>query len=117
MEQIKETLVDGWLHTGDLAKIDRNDYIYILGRKKNVIVLKNGKNVYPEEIEVLISNLPFVKEVFVFGQSRESRAGSTGSRSISGNENNDLVVTAKIVYDTEYFKLSYAAEAFEDVEK
>lgn len=116
-EATKETLVDGWLHTGDLAKIDRNGYIYILGRKKNVIVLKNGKNVYPEEIEVLISNLPFVKEVFVFGQPRESRAGSTGSRSISANTENDLVVTAKIVYDAEYFKLNYAAETFEDVEK
>lgn len=116
-EATKGTLVDGWLHTGDLAKIDRNGYIYILGRKKNVIVLKNGKNVYPEEIEVLISNLPFVKEVFVFGQSREDGTGSTGSRSISGNGSNDLVVTAKIVYDAEYFKLYYAAETFEDVEK
>ena len=116
-EATKETLVDGWLHTGDLAKIDKSGYIYILGRKKNVIVLKNGKNVYPEEIEVLISNLPFVKEVFVFGQSREDGTGSTGSRSISGNGSNDLVVTAKIVYDAEYFKTHYAAETFEDVEK
>lgn len=116
-EATKKTLVDGWLHTGDLAKIDRNGYIYILGRKKNVIVLKNGKNVYPEEIEALILNLPFVKEVFVFGQSREDGTGSTGSRSISGEGKNDLVVTAKIVYDAEYFKTHYAAETFEDVEK
>lgn len=116
-EATKESLVDGWLHTGDLAKIDKDGFIYILGRKKNVIVLKNGKNVYPEEIEALILNLPFVKEVFVFGQSREDGTRSTGSRSISGKGKNDLVVTAKIVYDAEYFKTHYAAETFEDIEK
>ena len=68
-------------------------------------------------MEALILNLPFVKEAFVFGQSREDGTGSTGSRSISGKGKNDLVVTAKIVYDAEYFKIHYAAETFADIEK
>ncbi len=90
-EETAKTLVDGWLHTGDLAYISEGGYVYICGRKKNVIVLKNGKNVYPEEIEVLISNLPYVEEVMVFGQQK-------------GDDERDVALSTKIVYKPEILK-------------
>jgi len=60
--------VDGWFNTGDLARIDEDGYIFITGRKKNVIVLKNGKNIYPEEIETIVDKIPYVVENVVSGQ-------------------------------------------------
>jgi long-chain acyl-CoA synthetase len=90
-EATAETLVDGWLHTGDLAYISDSGYVYICGRKKNVIVLKNGKNVYPEEIEVLIANLPYVEEVMVFGQQK-------------GDDERDIALATKIVYKADVLK-------------
>jgi len=81
-------LIDGWLHTGDLASIDKDGFIFIRGRQKNVIVLKNGKNVYPEELEDLIDALPYVQESMVYGQKRRKDGDSK-----------DLTLAAKIVYD------------------
>ena len=80
--------------------------MFICGRKKNVIVLKNGKNVYPEEIELLISNLPYVEENFVFGQPRHN-----------DGDVNDLALCAKIVYKPDYMKENFGAENAEQIEK
>lgn len=83
---------DGWFCTGDLARIDKNGFIYIAGRKKFVIVLKNGKNVYPEEIESLIEKSDLIKECMVFGMP-----ASDG----------DVTLSVKISYDKEYIKSEY----------
>ena len=64
-EETKETLEDGWLKTGDLGYVDDEGYLYITGRKKNLIILKNGENVSPEEIENELSKNRLVKEILV----------------------------------------------------
>lgn len=96
-ENEKETakvIQDGWLHTGDLAYVDDEGYIFICGRMKNVIVLKNGKNVYPEELEVLIANLPYVEDSMVYGEPKH------------GDEK-DLALCVKITYKKDVMKDNY----------
>jgi long-chain acyl-CoA synthetase len=65
-----EALVDGWLRTGDLGYLDAHGRLYITGRKKEIIVLASGKNIYPEEIEAVYAESPFIKELCVLGVSR-----------------------------------------------
>lgn len=105
-EETDKVIIDGWFHTGDLVSIDEDGYIFIRGRKKNVIVLKNGKNVYPEELEVLINDLPYVEECMVYGEPRFN----------DGNEN-DLALCAKIVYKLDYMKENFQTEDPAEIEK
>jgi len=65
-EQNKEAFEDGWFKTGDLGYIDNEGYLYITGRAKNLIILDNGKNIYPEEIESYLLKIPSVKDAFVY---------------------------------------------------
>ena len=83
---------DGWFKTGDLARIDKDNYLYITGRKKFVIVLKNGKNVYPEEIEMLINKSDLVKECMVYGAP-----ASDG----------DVTMSVKVVYNKDYINSEF----------
>ncbi len=70
-EKTRQTIVDGWFHTGDLGKIDENGYLYITGRCKSVIVTKNGKNIYPEEVEYYLNDNPLISEALVLGIQKE----------------------------------------------
>lgn len=75
-EETAKVLVDGWLHTGDYGYFDRDGFLYIAGRKKNVIVTKNGKNIFPEEVEFYLNKSDFIKEVVVWGVDDE-KSGDT----------------------------------------
>lgn len=81
-EATEEVLRDGWLYTGDYGKFDDEGFLYICGRKKNVIVTKNGKNIFPEEIEALLMENPYIEEVLVYG--------------VNDKRNDDTVVSAEI---------------------
>ena len=101
-EANKESLKEGWFYTGDLAKIDEEGYIFICGRKKSVIVLKNGKNIFPEELENLVNKIEGVKEAFIFGKAQ------------SDDENN-IKINVKIVFDRDVIKDIYKVEKNEEI--
>lgn len=98
----KEVLNNGWFRTGDLAKIDEDEYIFICGRKKSVIVLKNGKNIFPEEMEALVNKIEGVKESFIFGKQQSE-------------DKEDIKIHAKIIFDREIIKEAYKVEKDEEI--
>ncbi|MGN1350121.1 MAG: AMP-dependent synthetase/ligase [Anaerovoracaceae bacterium] len=71
-EETEKVLKDGWFATGDLGFTDREGWLYLTGRQKNVIVTKSGKNIYPEEIEEVLNRLSFITECMVYGQKRDN---------------------------------------------
>ena len=85
-EETKKAFKNSYFKTGDYGYFDKEEFLYVTGRKKDIIVLRNGKNVYPEEIETLINNIPYVKESLVYQREK--------------NET-DTMLCAKIVYDKE----------------
>lgn len=87
-EANKQAIIDGWFHSGDIGYLDKDNYIYITGRCKNVIVTQNGKNVYPEEIEMVLNKLPEIKECMVYGKEDPKL-------------NKGLIVTVKVIPDHE----------------
>ena len=100
----KEVMEDGWFRTGDLAKIDEDGYIFICGRKKSVIVLKNGKNIFPEEMEALVNKIEGVKESFIFGKQQS-------------DDKDDIKINVKIIFDREVMQEAYKVETDEEIYK
>lgn len=101
-EATKDALRDGWFYTGDLAKIDNDGYIFICGRKKSVIVLKNGKNIFPEEMENLLNRIEGVEESFIYGMP-------------ISNDPNDLKIFAEVVYNEDIVMKAYKVEDFDGI--
>ena len=87
-EETAKVMRNGKFYTGDLGFKDEQGWVYITGRSKNVIVTKTGKNIYPEELEVLVNSLPIVTDCMVYGREEE--------------DGKDMIVAAQILPDMEY---------------
>ncbi len=103
-EATKAVLQDGWFYTGDLGYFDKQGYIFLTGRKKDMIVLKNGKKVFPDELEVLINRLDLVEECLVFGMPDKE-------------DKNDITLSVKVVYNKDIAKEQYPNASEEDLRK
>ena len=103
-EETAEVLKDGWFYTGDLGYFDQKGCIHITGRNKNMIVLSNGKKVFPEELETLVNRLDLVEESMVFGMPSEE-------------DKNDIKLSVKIVYNKEVAETKYAEKTEEELHK
>ena len=102
-EKTKEAFTeDGFFKTGDYGYIDKDGFLFITGRKKDIIVLRNGKNVYPQELEFLITKLDYVLECIVFPRNKDKT---------------DTVIQAKIVYDKDRIKQIYGEKTEEEYKK
>lgn len=101
-EATKAVMQDGWFHTGDLGRFNKDGYLFIVGRKKEVIVLKNGENVFPSDIEFLVSKLHYVKESILF--PRENGKG-------------EIALGIKIVYDPDLIKESFGEKTKEEYQE
>ncbi len=85
-EATAEVLRDGWFHTGDLGYLDEDRFVHITGRSKNVIITKNGKNVFPEEIENYLGRIPYVLESLVWGRDSDETGETLIFASIRADE-------------------------------
>ena len=100
-ELTNEVIKDGWFYTGDLGYFDSKGRLYLTGRSKNMIVLKNGKKVFPEEIETMVNRIELISECMVFGKQED--------------DINDVTLSVKIVYDEEVIKEKYAGKTEEEL--
>lgn len=96
-EETNKVLIDGWFHTGDLGYFDEDGDLFITGRCKNVIVTKNGKNIFPEELENMLNKIPLVDESIVYGLESEE-------------DKTDITVAAIVTLDKEYLEEVYGKD-------
>lgn len=101
-EKTNEVLKDGWFYTGDLAYQDKDGYYFLTGRKKDMIVLKNGKKVFPDELEGIINRLDIVSECMVFGLPQED---------------GDIKLSVKVVYDKEVAQKEYPDKSVDELKE
>ena len=101
---------DGYFHSGDIGYINEEGFIYITGRSKNVIVTQNGKNIYPEEIEMLLDKIPEIKEVMVYGKAPE---GEETKR----KDDKELIITARVIPDREKVEELHGNISDEEIKK
>ena len=95
-EAIFEENGERWFHSGDIGYMDNDGFLYITGRSKNVIVTQNGKNIYPEEIELMLSKHPEIKECMVYGKEVEGEK--------------ELIITAKVIPNYEVIEEKYGKD-------
>lgn len=98
-EATSKVLKDGWFYTGDLGYIDKHGFLYITGRQKNVIVTKNGKNIFPEELETLLNRNLYIKESMIWGKP---------------DNDGDILICATIVIDREALEEKFARQLTDD---
>ena len=101
-EATKEVLKNGWFYTGDLGYIDKKGFLFITGRRKDMIVLKNGKKVFPEELETLVNRIYEVEESFVYGMPED-------------DDKSKIKVAIKVVYNQDKAKEKYGDISEEDL--
>ena len=101
-EETNKVLKDGWFYTGDLGYIDKDGFIFITGRQKNMIVLKNGKKIFPEEIETLVNRIDLVEECMVFGMPDEV-------------DKNDVKLSVKVVFNKDEVNQKYGDISFDEI--
>ena len=101
-EETNKVLKDGWFYTGDLGYIDKDGFIFITGRQKNMIVLKNGKKIFPEEIETLVNRIDLIDECMVFGMPDEV-------------DKNDVKLSVKVVYNKDEVIQKYGDISFDEI--
>lgn len=101
-KKTKEAFENDWFKTGDYGYLDSEGFLFITGRKKDIIVLRNGKNIYPQELEFLINKLDYVQESMIY--SREA-------------SKTDTLLAAKIVYDKEIMNKNFPDKSVKDYEK
>ena len=93
-EETARSITDGWFHSGDLGYIDKDGFLYLTGRCKNLIITGNGKNVYPEEIETLVNKIPYVNESLVYAAQ-------------DPKDEKEQIIAVKVTLDDAYLKDKY----------